>query len=125
VESRQSSTQEQEKESCRCHCGRCTYSQSTRIPLKLLQYISRRLPSFEVSCDYAELYLISGPGSSVGDDELYEKVEHPTRLLHCETPQGIIHITKHIKPDILLTAPADSQPISDLRGITQVNPRTY
>jgi hypothetical protein len=78
-----------------------------------------------VSRDYAELYLISGPGSSVGDDELYEKAEHPTRLLHCETAQGIVHITKHIKPDVLLTSPDDGQPISDLEGITQVNSRTF
>jgi hypothetical protein len=78
-----------------------------------------------VSRDYAQLYLISGPGSSVGDDELYEKVEHPTQLLHCETPQGFRHITKHIKPDVLLTAPDDGQPISDLQGIAPVNPRDF
>jgi hypothetical protein len=91
------------------------------LRLSILQYISSKLPSFEVSRDYAELYLISGPSSSVADDELYEKVEHPTRLLHCKTPQGIIHITKHIKPDILLSAPDDGQPISELQGILLAN----
>ena len=89
---------------------------STWIRLTLPQYIANKLPSFQESREYAELYIISGPGCDVPDDVLYSKLEHPTRLLHCETSQGIIHLTKHIKPDVLVTASGDGQPPSDLQG---------
>ena len=66
----------------------------------------------------------------MADDALYNIVEHPTRLLHCETSQGIIHLTKHIKPDALVIAADDGQPSSELQSwalhfafVSCVNPK--
>ena len=49
-------------------------------------------------------------------DQLISKVQHETRILKCSTSQGILHISKHINPDIVLLGGEYSWTLDDLKG---------
>ena len=82
------------------------------------QHILENLPSFE-SQSYADLYVICPPSiqDHYDEKELLRKVEHPTKILNCSTDKGLIHISKHIGPEVLILGHEYSWAIEPLRCI--------
>ena len=52
--------------------------------------------------------------------ELEGKVQHRTRILHCSTEQGVVYISRHIKPDVLLLGDEHSWALEQTRGTLSV-----
>lgn len=85
----------------------------------LLQNILRLLPSYEESQSYADLYLICPPTVKVSydDSELRRCLSHESRLLHCSTKEGLVHIAKHIGSDVVILGREYSWAVEKLRGL--------
>lgn len=64
----------------------------------------KRIPSYDLSKTYADVYLIYPPAGHglLDDGGLEGKVEHSTRVLSCATEEGVVHIARHIGADVVL-----------------------
>jgi hypothetical protein len=69
------------------------------------------------------MFLICPPGlrGQYKDSVLEEKVQHRTRILNCSTEQGIIYISRHIKPDVLVLGNEHSWMLEQIRGCLIAN----
>jgi len=78
-----------------------------------------KIPSYELSKDYADVYLIYPPKIRAKYDPgaLESKVQHPTRILTCATEQGIVHITRHISPQVVLLREEHGWTVDQLKGL--------
>jgi len=92
--------------------------QSLHVIGLLLQNILKQLPSYEESQSYADLYLISPleVKASYDDPELRKCLSHESRLLHCSTREGLVHIAKHIGSDVVILGVEYSWAVEKLRG---------
>lgn len=83
------------------------------------QHILNKLPSYEESQSYADIYIISPPAIQGQYDEkdLLKKVKHSTRVLYCSTDEGLVHITKHISSDVVILGQEYSWALEQLRGL--------
>ena len=84
------------------------------------QHILRLLPSYEESQSYADLYVICPPTVQVSydDSELRKCLSHESRLLHCSTKEGLVHIAKHIGSDVVILGEEYSWAVENLRGLS-------
>jgi len=91
------------------------------VLIVLDQHILKLLPSFEESQSYADLYVICPPTvqASYDDPELRKCLSHESRLLHCSTKEGLVHIAKHIGSDVVILGEEYSWAVEKLRGWTK------
>ena len=82
------------------------------------QRILGLLPSYEESQSYADLYVICPPSvqASYDDPRLRKCLSHESRLLHCSTKEGLVHIAKHIGSDVVILGEEYSWAVDQLRG---------
>jgi hypothetical protein len=84
------------------------------------QAILSKLPPYTETESYADLHIIVPPEMREAYERftavLESKVQHPTRILTCSTPQGVTHISKHINPDVVLLGDQYSWALDDLKG---------
>jgi hypothetical protein len=91
------------------------------------QHILTLLPSYEESQSYADLYVICPPTvqASYDDPELRKCLSHESRLLHCSTREGLVHIAKHIGSDVVILGEEYSWAVEKLRGSLIPHPNAY
>ena len=89
------------------------------------QHILRLLPSYEESQSYVDLYVICPPTvqASYDDPELRKCLSHESRILHCSTREGLVHIAKHIGSDVVILGEEYSWAVEKLRGSLISHPK--
>jgi hypothetical protein len=82
------------------------------------QHLIDKIPSHDASKTYADLFLICPPQfrGKFNENELNGKVQHRTRVLHSSTEQGVIYISRHIKPNVLLVGEEHSWALEQIKG---------